>query len=211
MRVNSRIISYQVASANYTRNDTYVRVSGQLKSFHNKRHIGAHNIRRITDHNEVLYHLLEATAIHLYHTRGPPNASNPGGQRAGAYEPMDGVVNTGVTIGGAVSGAANSELDRLQPLQKQIMIYVHGSPGSNEGVHIQSIAQAVRTPIATVMKAVEDLTQDGLLYTTIDEDHVHSYVCPPLILRSKAQLSRINKTVSSISEVSREIMYIPMY
>ena len=83
------------------------------------------------------------------------------------YEPMDGVMNTDLSGGGI-----NSELKRLEPLQRQIMTFVHNSPSTNEGVHVQVIAQAVRAPTGSVLQAVEQLTTDGLLYTTIDDDHV---------------------------------------
>lgn len=50
----------------------YVRVWGRLKAFNNKRHVGANIIRPIHDFNEIQYHLLEATVVHLHFTRGPP-------------------------------------------------------------------------------------------------------------------------------------------
>lgn len=53
----------------------YVRVIGQLKSFNNKRSINAQVMKKITDFNEIQYHLLEAIYVHLYHTRGPPPVS----------------------------------------------------------------------------------------------------------------------------------------
>lgn len=38
---------------------------GQIKSFNGKRHISAQNIRLVTDHNEVFYHLLESLYVTL--------------------------------------------------------------------------------------------------------------------------------------------------
>jgi replication factor A2 len=49
----------------------YVRVHGDLKSFNNRKSVNATSIKKVTDHNEVQYHLLEVAAVHLYHTRGP--------------------------------------------------------------------------------------------------------------------------------------------
>ena len=119
----------------------------------------------MTDHNEVIYHLLEATYIHLFNTRGAANGDTSYKKESGAESAMEGVIPTG-------AGNGNSELDRLEPLQKQIMLFVHSVPDTNEGVHVQTIAQAVRQPSAAVMQAVEVLATDGLLYTTIDDDHV---------------------------------------
>lgn len=149
--------------------DTYVRVTGQLKSFHNKRHVGAHHIRLVTDHNEVIFHLLEATSIHLSHTRGPPGVQKQGQPHSNS-DFMDGI------IPGNMSGFQQShgQIDHLEPLQRQIMMYVHNNASSNEGVHVQTIAQSIQAPSASVMHAVEQLATDGLLYTTIDDDHVRS-------------------------------------
>jgi replication factor A2 len=148
-------------------NDTYIRVTGQLKSFHNKRHIGAHHIRPVSDHNEVIFHLLEATSIHLFHTRGPLEGSKPG-QSIQSNDAMDGIIASNTTIGNP-----NNNLGHLEPLQRQIMVLVHNAPPTNEGVHVQTIAQTLHVSGASVMQAVEQLTTDGLLYTTIDDDHVH--------------------------------------
>lgn len=49
----------------------YVRVHGDLKSFNNRRSVNATSLKKVTDHNEVQYHLLETVYVHLYHTRGP--------------------------------------------------------------------------------------------------------------------------------------------
>src|SRR5579871_2345267 len=147
--------------------DTYVRVTGQLKSFHNKRHVGVHHIRAVTDHNEVIYHLLEATSIHLFNTRGPPG----GPKQANTYasnDAMDGIVPGSTSHG----FQQNGNFDSLDPLQRQIMTFVHNVPSTNEGVHVQTIAQGIRASSASVLQAVEQLTTEGMLYTTIDDDHV---------------------------------------
>ena len=66
------------------------------------------------------------------------------------------------------------QFDHLDPLQQQIMSFVHNTPSTNEGVHVQTIAQSIHAPSAKVLQAVEQLTTEGLLYTTIDDDHVLS-------------------------------------
>lgn len=147
--------------------DTYVRVTGQLKSFHNKRHIGAHHIRPIKDHNEVVFHLLEATSIHLYNTRGPPDGSKPV-QSYNQGQAMEGVIPGNMPI-----GKQGADFSHLEPLQREIMMLVHNAPPSNEGVHVQTIAQTIHASSASVLQAVEQLATEGLLYTTIDDDHVY--------------------------------------
>jgi replication factor A2 len=142
-------------------------VTGQLKSFHNKRHVGAHHIRPVSDHNEVIYHLLEATSIHLFNIRGPQTGTRQPNHSI-SNDPMDGIIPGSASHNFEV----NVQLDHLNPLQRQIMNFVHSAPSTNEGVHVQTIAQGIRAPSATVLQCVEQLTIDGLLYTTIDDDHV---------------------------------------
>jgi replication factor A2 len=149
---------------------TLARVTGQLKSFNSKRHIGVHHIRKITDHNEVIFHLLEATSIHLFNTRGPPGGAKTG-QSFSRNDTMDEIIQ-----GTTSNSNANPALDHLEPFQRQIMLLVHNAPPTNEGLHVQTIAQNLQMPIAKVMGAVEQLTTDGLLYTTIDDDHVASFL-----------------------------------
>lgn len=54
--------------------DTYVRVSGKMNSFNNRITFMAHQIRPITDFNEISYHFLETIRSHLAFTR--PNKSS---------------------------------------------------------------------------------------------------------------------------------------
>lgn len=52
--------------------DVYVRVIGTIKDFGNRRHLAASQVRPITDHNEIFFHLLEAQYVHLLLRRGKP-------------------------------------------------------------------------------------------------------------------------------------------
>ncbi len=60
--------------------DQYVRAWGRLKSFNGRRHVGTHCMRAIEDHNEVAYHLAEATYVHLALSRGAVGQGG-GGER----------------------------------------------------------------------------------------------------------------------------------
>ena len=82
----------------------------------------------------------------------------------------------GVITGSSFNANRNTELDHLEPLQRQVMMLVHGAPLTNEGVHIQTIAQSIQAPSASVLHAIEQLTTEGLLYTTIDDDHVNRFL-----------------------------------
>ena len=51
----------------------YVKIVGSVKAFQGQRNLTAYIIRRVEDHNEITFHMLDATAQHLEATRGPPS------------------------------------------------------------------------------------------------------------------------------------------
>ncbi|EXJ78468.1 replication factor A2 [Capronia coronata CBS 617.96] len=142
--------------------DGYCRVWGKLKAFNNKRHVGAHIIRPITDYNEINYHLLEATAVHLFFTRGPPTAQ-ANGQK------------TGDTNGAAVSrqeftSATDGALSNVSPLARRVFNTLKNSAQSNEGLHVQMVASQMGMPVSEVYKGAEELLSLGIIFTTVDDN-----------------------------------------
>ncbi|KIV87702.1 hypothetical protein PV11_03232 [Exophiala sideris] len=141
----------------------YCRVWGRLKSFNNKRHVGAHIIRPITDYNEIHYHMLEATAVHLFFTRGPPsNAQSNGQKNAGANGTNGGHEDFGNAAGGA--------LPNVSPLARRVYATLKNTPQSNEGLHVQMIASQMGLPVTDVYKASEELLGVGVIFTTVDDN-----------------------------------------
>lgn len=145
--------------------NSYCRVWGRMKELAQKRYVGAHVIRPITDFNEVNYHLLEATAIHLYFTRGPPAALGQNGQANG-------------TSNGAATNAGNSGANvvngKTMPAVSanawKIYCTIRDNPGSNEGLHAQMIASQTGMQVAEVYKGAEELVSNGYIFTTVDDD-----------------------------------------
>jgi replication factor A2 len=103
----------------------------------------------------------------LFNTRGPPDGTKPAHSFNNPSQAMDEIITANSTI-----GKSGGDFSNLDPLQRQIMTLVHNAPPSNEGVHVQTIAQTIRAPSASILQAVEQLATEGLLYTTIDDDHV---------------------------------------
>lgn len=110
--------------------------------------------------NEVSYHLLEATAIHLYFTRGPPGGGNTGA----------GAANTNGEAGQQGGGAYGAhDLSGYNPVAKRVFSYLRETPQSNEGLHQQVIAANLGLESADVLRAGDDLLAGGLIYTTVDD------------------------------------------
>jgi len=145
----------------------YAKVWGKLKSFGNKRYVSAHCVRPLTDINELHCHLLEATAVHLFFTRGPPGG---GAARSG--------VGAGATGAGAMGGGVDSgygttpsgrPLPAMTPAARKVYNLLKNEPQSNEGLHIQMIAARLNMPVTEVTRAGDELLTAGLIFSTVDE------------------------------------------
>ncbi|KAF1923949.1 replication protein A, subunit RPA32 [Didymella exigua CBS 183.55] len=139
---------------------SYCRAWGKLKSFNDRRSVGAQIIRPVEDMNEVSYHLLEATYIHLQLTRGPP-----------------GGVNTGAGAANANSGAAQQDggaygshdLAGYNAVAKKVFQFLRTTPQGNEGINQNEIAAGLGLESVDVLRAGDDLLSGGLIYTTVDD------------------------------------------
>jgi replication factor A2 len=112
--------------------------------------------------NEVSYHLLEATAVHLYFTRGPPGSAQ-GGAAAAANGPGG---QQQAAAGGSYGGY---DLSGYTSTAKKVFEYLREAPQSNEGLNQHEIAAKLGIDTAEVAKAGDDLLSGGLIYTTVDD------------------------------------------
>ncbi|KAL8736123.1 MAG: hypothetical protein Q9181_002538 [Wetmoreana brouardii] len=141
----------------------WARVWGRLKAFNNRRHVGAHVIRPVTDKMEIQYHLLEATYVHLYFTRGPLGDPSGGGKANG--QQMDGQYggDNEMSIGGR-------QMPGVSPNARRVYQCLKESPQNNEGLHVQNIAASLRMPVTDVMKAGDELLTQSMIFTTVDDN-----------------------------------------
>jgi replication factor A2 len=141
----------------------YVRVWGRMKAFNNRRHVGATIVRPIQDFNEIQYHLLEATAVHLHFSRGSLESMQAKGGANGAvnggYKQQNGAATSGSGLPPSASMAARR-------IHKCLMDTDQGL----EGLHMQTIAMQTGLDISEVQKAGDELQGLGLIYTTVDDN-----------------------------------------
>ena len=139
----------------------YCRAWGKLKCFNGKKHVYAQIIRAVEDYNEISYHLLQATLVHLYHTRGPLGAT--GGAGGAGTNGAQGQQQT------SYSGPGGADLAGYTRVAQRVFKHLHESPQTNEGLHQQEIAAALGIDTAEVARAGDDLLAGGLIYTTVDD------------------------------------------
>lgn len=135
----------------------YCRAWGKLKSFHDRRHVNVQIIRPVEDMNEVSYHMLEATAVHLYYTRGPLDQAG----KSGGAAPANGASHQ--------TAAREQEAAAFGPTALQVYRYLQKQPQGDAGVHQQQIASDLGLNTVDVARAGDQLIEGGLMYTTLDE------------------------------------------
>ena len=145
----------------------WAKVVGSIKFSNNRRHVSISIIRALKDKNEINYHLLEATYVHLYFTRGPPEQLNPGGGAdANAYgQQQQGYGQQGAGADGMDGGA----MQGLGAAARKVLHCMRTSPQTNEGLHVQVIASNTGLPVPEVIRAGDDLMSRSLIFTTVDD------------------------------------------
>ena len=139
--------------------NAYARVWGKLKTF-GKRHVVAHVVRPIQDMNEVNYHLLEATYVHLYFQRGPLGGPKSEGAANGGQQ--DAAAGSGGAQGGKLPATTSSAA-------RKVYECIANTPQTNEGLHMQDIAMRTGLEVNDVLKAGDELQGIGVIYTTMDD------------------------------------------
>eukprot|EP00249_Psilotum_nudum_P036570 c8027_g1_i1 orf=121-1023(+) len=173
------------------RNGAYVRVHGHLRSFQGRRNVVAFSVRPITDFNEITFHFIECVFVHLSNlkstgvTSTPATASTPyvghnpvmntsafGGSRTGPQN-VGGIGNYNQYMPppASASGSSMGEIyKRVQAIFEE-----PASLAPEAGLHIDEVAR--RMPGFSkkqVKDAVEFLVNEGVIYSTIDDDHFKS-------------------------------------
>eukprot|EP00128_Syssomonas_multiformis_P012013 Colp12_sorted_trinity150504_noHs@27906 len=141
----------------------YVRVTGPLKSFSNSRNVVAFNITPIRDFNEITYHMLESMHVHLEHTRGPINAPTKPRKLEGDFND--------VSMGGTNNYASNSS--GFTPVQQAVFDAYKELDREPSGPHMDEIIEKLRnrSTTAAIKDAIEWLSTEGHIYSTIDDHH----------------------------------------
>lgn len=151
---------------------TYVKVSGNLRSFQNHRSVVAFSVRPLEDMNEITSHMLEVVHAHMALCK-PQTMTSAGGMNS-SMAPMSrtNVGNMG-NMGGGYSGA-NMVNNGLNPSQNQVLSLIRSCP-DQQGISIQDIKQRLSGMSINIIKqAVEFLSNEGHIFSTIDEDHYKS-------------------------------------
>ncbi|KAI9171121.1 replication factor a2 [Paramyrothecium foliicola] len=150
--------------------DSYVRVTGNIKAANNKRSVFSHDLRQVPDYNEVNYHMLESTYVHLFHTRGPLGAQNGAAADGDSMFVDGGDYAGGAGAGAAAGGQAPSKLSGCGPNARKMFTFMNNTPGGNEGIHLNVVTSSTGMALRDVLGAADELLGQGLIYTTVDDE-----------------------------------------
>uniref|UniRef100_K3W659 Replication protein A C-terminal domain-containing protein n=1 Tax=Globisporangium ultimum (strain ATCC 200006 / CBS 805.95 / DAOM BR144) TaxID=431595 RepID=K3W659_GLOUD len=173
------------------RDGIYVRVVGNLRTFQEKVSLSAFSVTPIEDFNEITHHFLDAIYVHCYNTKGPLQSSGGAaganafgtpvkGSSSGFDAPLAGqqTWNQGSSTYLGHSGSMGGGMDygmmdsNFSPEQKAILD-VLGTCTSDRGLKIDQIFLELRGQMSEdqLRGALNYLTSEGHVYSTIDENH----------------------------------------
>lgn len=154
---------------------TYVKVSGNLRSFQNHRSVVAFSVRPLEDMNEITSHMLEVIHAHMALCK-PQTMASAGGMNtsmASMSRTNMGSMGSMGSMTGGYSGA-NMVNNGLNASQNQVLSLIRSCP-DQQGISIQDIKQRLSGMSINIIKqAVEFLSNEGHIFSTIDEDHYKS-------------------------------------
>lgn len=153
---------------------TYIRVIGQVKEYDGARQIIASDVRPLTSGNELTYHLLEVAHSYEKSTKVQQQPANNGGYGIGSMAsnnapPQGGAMGVQVQAGQGGGQGGGSPLNDAVIQVVQTM-----GAAQDQGVHMDQIKEQVSSQgysADDIVNAVNLLSNEGHIYSTIDELH----------------------------------------
>jgi replication factor A2 len=169
---------------------SYIRVIGRVQSFKSKRSLTGFTLTPIQDCDEITLHFLECIYAHLTNTGstqklnfGDNNNNNNNNNDNDIM--MNDVSNKQTMKTNSNRNMMNDNMPnndnipegQWSEVEKKIFRFINRSDIKNtdEGASIEQIMQAITDEDVTdIREAVERLSTEGQLYTTIDDEHFKS-------------------------------------
>lgn len=166
------------------RENLYVRVHGHVRSFGGKRTMAAFRVLPLTDMNELTTHLLEVIYAHAYWTKKDPgHVKETSSTAANQFNNimMSATTNTtnmrststsATNMRAGTSSMSDVQVDVGLTTQQQQVLNVIRSCMDEQGLAISIICDRLKgMPLNVVKDAIEFLSSEGHIYSTIDDEH----------------------------------------
>ncbi|KAI0035923.1 hypothetical protein K488DRAFT_76271 [Vararia minispora EC-137] len=147
--------------------NSWVRVTGLMKTYNNKRHLSQVAIRPVTDPNEIWYHLADVIVVTLMSERGAPGQPSQSHTQAAS----NGLTASAYTAQSS-GNSGNSEYAGLPRVQRAILEWIQAQVPCDEGFHIKVISRSVQATEDEFAQALDQLMENGHVFTTTNDTHV---------------------------------------
>eukprot|EP00794_Sanderia_malayensis_P004687 gene4687-5302_t len=155
------------------REDAFVRVYGHVKSFQDTPCLIAFSILPVSDPNEISYHMIDVVHSFLAIKKGP-SIRPPAGNASEERSPMS--ANRSINAGGADAfrSGGGGQSSGLNGPHKQVLDAIIDCQ-DEEGIALATLKSSLRNlNNHDLKKALEFLSNEGHIYSTIDDDHYRS-------------------------------------
>ena len=166
---------------------THVHVVGTFKPFNGEPEVLAFGFRNVTDHNEMTHHMLSTVLTHCERTKHALNPALSGNAMAGSTAGMGGMGGAGGMYGGGGAAALGFNADAysmagsaiggpggMNAVQTAVFQEFEREKNSEAGLSVSQVVARLRSrgiQEQDVRNATEFLTNEGHIYSTIDEEH----------------------------------------
>lgn len=150
------------------REGVYVKIIGVLRVYNDEKHLTAYDIRLVEDHNMVTHHFLEAIYTHMTRTKGP----QPQGGSSQYSKPSTARSNLASDMSAVKQDNSNSPLmEKIQEIFRQNGV----NDEDDQGLNVMQVVAALPGHTENeIRRTIRELSDEGWLYSTIDEEHFKS-------------------------------------
>uniref|UniRef100_A0A7S2Z3R3 Replication protein A C-terminal domain-containing protein n=1 Tax=Chloropicon laureae TaxID=464258 RepID=A0A7S2Z3R3_9CHLO len=144
----------------------YVKVYGCLKLFESRLEVQGYKTRPVTDMNEITFHSLDAIYTHLHSMKKAHGDSFAVGQKR-VMAPIGGGMDAAAGVGAMPAMPAG------QTATEAANAFFSADNVGEQGLSFDQLRQTLGKKFteAQLRQAVNDLQNDGFIYTTIDDQH----------------------------------------
>uniref|UniRef100_A0A7N9D9A7 Replication protein A 32 kDa subunit n=1 Tax=Macaca fascicularis TaxID=9541 RepID=A0A7N9D9A7_MACFA len=162
--------------------ETYVKVAGHLRSFQNKKSLVAFKIMPLEDMNEFTTHILEVINAHMVLSKAnsqyfPLCELTLASPSRTTQKPSAGrapISNPGMSEAGNFGGNSFLPANGLTVAQNQVLNLIKACPRP-EGLNFQDLKNQLKhMSVSSIKQAVDFLSNEGHIYSTVDDDHFKS-------------------------------------
>lgn len=158
------------------RQGTYVTVVGTVKALNSGKTLMSNFIQPLPDTNEITHHMMSALYAHLVATKGALSAPGQAPGMTATFGSGGGASGFNPSSTPAIGGAAvagNSASKEMQTVVGRAFTELGTTDegASIEAVHTHLATAGVNMDEAQLRSIVDSLSMQGLLYSTVDENH----------------------------------------